>query len=92
MSTPPAGLDALCSQPLIKHKLTDAFTDALRVLYLEAYGYSVSAVELVDPVETPKNTLIRAVLTRARDLNARRRYEEACAFLGVAPSKLVFDW
>jgi len=92
MSTPPAGLDALCSQPLIKHKLTDAFTDALRVLYLEAYGYSVSAVELVDPVETPKNTLIRAVLTRSCDLNARRRYEEACAFLGVAPSKLVFDW
>lgn len=92
MEPPPAGLQALCSQPLIRHKLTDAFTDALRVLYLEACGYSVNAVELVDPEETPKNTLIRAVKVRGRNPEARRRFEQSCEYLGARPSKLTFDW
>lgn len=92
MDTPPAGLEGLCSQPLIRHKLTDAFTDALRVLYLEAYGYSVNAVELVDPEQTPKNTLLRAVKVRGHDAAARKRFEQSCEFLGARPSRLVFDW
>lgn len=92
MDTPPAPLAALCAQPLIRHKLTDAFTDALRVLYLEAYGYEVNAAELVDPEQTPKNTLIRAVKVRGHNPDARRRYEETSDFLGARPSRLTFDW
>lgn len=92
MDPPPEPIAALCAQPLIRHKLTDAFTDALRVLYLEAYGYEVNAAELVDPEQTPKNTLIRAVKVRGHNPDARRRYEETCTFLGARPSKLTFDW
>mgnify|MGYP000845312282 CR=1 FL=1 len=84
-------LGSLCGQPLIRHKLTDAFTDALRVLYLEAYGYEVNAAELIDPEETPKNTLIRAIKKRRANPAARERYEAACKFLGARPSRLVFD-
>jgi hypothetical protein len=39
----------------------ESITDCLRVLRLEASGYSVTATELTDPENTPKNTLIRAV-------------------------------
>ena len=85
MDPPPAEIAALCAQPLIRHKLTDAFTDALRALYLEAYGYSVQAVELVDPEETPKNTLIRAVKVRGHNGDARRRYDSRAISSAPAP-------
>ncbi len=62
------------------------------MLYLEAYGYEVNAAELVDPEQTPKNTLIRAVRVRGHNPDARMRYEETCASLGARPSRLTFDW
>ena len=45
----------------IKGKLCEAITDALRLAKLEADGYNVSALELTDPDDTPKNTLLRAI-------------------------------
>ena len=56
-------------------KLAEAATDAIRCLYLEALGYRVDATELVDPDDTPKNTLIRAyrVPTSAKRLAEKRR-------------------
>ena len=47
--------------PHISNKLCEALTDALRLARLKAGGYSVSALELTDPENTPKNTLIKAV-------------------------------
>ncbi len=47
--------------PHLKGKLCEAVTDALRLLRLRSAGYSVSAPELTDPENTPKNTLIRAI-------------------------------
>jgi hypothetical protein len=32
-------------------------------MVLEAFGYTVSAVEYVSPLDTPKNLLIRSTLT-----------------------------
>jgi hypothetical protein len=52
----------------------------------------VNAAELVDPEQTPKNTLIRAVRVRGHNPDARMRYEETCASLGARPSRLTFDW
>ena len=54
-------LDFVCEYPHLKNKLAEALTDAIRAARLEASGYSVSAIELVDPDDTPKNTLIRAI-------------------------------
>lgn len=47
--------------PHLRNKLCEALTDAIRLARLESAGYRVSAPELTDPDDTPKNTLIRAV-------------------------------
>ncbi|MBQ8371680.1 MAG: SAM-dependent methyltransferase [Clostridia bacterium] len=47
--------------PHLKNKLCEALTDALRLSRLKSLGYDVSALELTDPDDTPKNTLIRAI-------------------------------
>ncbi len=47
--------------PHLKDKLSEVLTDALRLSYLKANGYTVAAPELTDPDDTPKNTLLRAV-------------------------------
>lgn len=47
--------------PHLRNKLCEALTDAIRLARLEAAGYRVSAPELTDPDDTPKNTLLRAV-------------------------------
>ncbi|MBR7116618.1 MAG: SAM-dependent methyltransferase [Clostridia bacterium] len=49
--------------PHLRNKLCEALTDAIRLARLEEAGYRVSAPELTDPDDTPKNTLIRAVKT-----------------------------
>ena len=50
----------LLRRPKLRGKLAEAATDAIRCLYLEASGYHTDVTELVDPDDTPKNTLIRA--------------------------------
>lgn len=47
--------------PQLSGKLCEALTDGLRLLRLEMNGYAVTAAELTDPENTPKNTLLRAV-------------------------------
>ena len=47
--------------PKLKGQLAAILTDALRLERLRALGYEVKATELVDPEDTPKNTLICAV-------------------------------
>ncbi|MDY2609547.1 MAG: SAM-dependent methyltransferase [Eubacteriales bacterium] len=82
-------------QPLLWHKFTDTVTDALRCKWLAAQGYRVQTVELVDPAQTPKNTLLRAV-RRSVDNDALRasyaaEYRAACAMLGYAPQYLQME-
>ena len=73
---------------ILKQKLADAATDSLRALMLEACGYEVNVFELIDPEETPKNVMIRAVYKNTQNkvrLRAYEQYKEACLFLGVKP-------
>ena len=46
---------------ILRQKLCDAATDALRLKKLEANGYDVTALELIDPEETPKNIMLRGI-------------------------------
>ena len=65
---------------MLRQKLCDAATDALRLKLLEANGYSVDALELIDPEETPKNVMLRAI--KKSDGNtptAKRAMEEYLA-------------
>ena len=72
---------------MLKQKLCDAATDALRLKYLESKGYSCDALELIDPEETPKNIMLRALLKKNFDpesktaKNALLEYEKARSFL-----------
>lgn len=85
-------LSFITDYPLLKNKLCDAATDALRCLWLESKGYRAETVELIDPDETPKNVLIRAVLrpsvTESERLAREERYRSACAYFGCGPTLL----
>ena len=70
--------------PQLSNKLCEAITDSLRALRLRAAGYSVIATELTDPENTPKNTLLRAVLTGISEkakAEAMNEYNEALKFI-----------
>ncbi len=54
-------LDFLAKHSMLKQKLCSAATDALRLARLEAAGYRVDAIELIDPEDTPKNILLRGI-------------------------------
>ena len=54
-------LSFVTEYPHLRGKLGELLTDAIRAERLKANGYSVSVLELTDPENTPKNTLIRAV-------------------------------
>ena len=77
-------LDFVCEYPHIKNKLAEALTDAIRAARLEANGYNVAAIELVDPDDTPKNTLLRAVKKAKKDselAQKRERYNAILSFV-----------
>ncbi len=57
-------LSFVTEYPHLRGKISEVLTDALRLAYLKAHGYSVAAPELTDPDDTPKNTLLRAVKRR----------------------------
>ena len=74
-------LDFVTGYPHLRNKLGDVLTDAIRVARLESYGYSVAALELVDPDDTPKNTLIKAIKKSDKNEAARARYEAILDFV-----------
>lgn len=88
MNSPALGF--MTEHSMIKQKLAAAATDALRAKMLEIYGYKVTVCELIDPEETPKNLLIRAVRrSRANGRDAGeliKEYEGACELLGTEPT------
>ena len=88
-------LEFIGKYSMLRQKLADAATDALRLTLLEANGYDVAALELIDPDETPKNIMLRGVKKKNFDQNgkvamdARARYKEAYIFLtGKEPTRL----
>jgi hypothetical protein len=53
--------------------MCDALTDALRLMKLESEGYSVCALELIDPEDTPKNIMLRAIKKKSFDENQAKK-------------------
>ena len=56
-----APLAFIAEHSMLRQKLCDAATDALRLKLLASVGYAVCALELIDPEETPKNIMLRAL-------------------------------
>ena len=81
--------DFLLEHSILKQKLADAATDALRCKVLEINGYDVTALELIDPEETPKNVLIRGIkrsnISPAKTEKLKTEYKEICDTLGIHP-------
>jgi hypothetical protein len=55
-------LSFIAEHSMLRQKLCDAATDALRLKLLQSHGYITDALELIDPDETPKNIMLRAIL------------------------------
>ena len=81
--------DFLLEHSILKQKLADAATDALRCKVLEINGYDVTALELIDPEETPKNVLIRGIkrgkISENRITQLKTEYNTICNTLGIHP-------
>ena len=78
-------LSFVAQHSMLKQKLCDAATDALRLKKLEANGYDVTALELIDPEETPKNIMLRGIRRYNPDSprckKAAEEYRQAYEFL-----------
>jgi SAM-dependent methyltransferase len=86
--------NGLWKQPLLRYRMAQLLTDALRTQVLELCGYAVSAVEFIDPDQTDKNLLLRAVRTakilpRAKREALMNSYLENTARYGVSPTLAV---
>lgn len=72
---------------MLRQKLCEAATDAVRLMKLKAYGYDCEAVELIDPEDTPKNSMLRAVRVKQFDPHSaeaeklKLEYNEAVKYL-----------
>ena len=76
-------LEFVTKHPHLRNKLCEAITDAIRAARLEGAGYAVSVMELTDPDDTPKNTLIRAIKKKgaAADAQKTTKYENILSFV-----------
>ncbi len=80
-------LSFITDYSMLRQKLCDAATDALRLCRLEAQGYMTAAIELIDPDETPKNIMLRAIKRKDFDPSSKEaekayeRYINAKEFL-----------
>lgn len=80
-------LDFIAERPVLRQKLADAATDALRLLMLDAAGYKTDATEFIDPEDTPKNIMLRAYRRKnwredSREATEKReRYHAAYRFM-----------
>lgn len=78
-------LSFISDYSMLRQKLCDAATDALRLKLMEANGYETAALELIDPEETPKNIMLRGIRrfdeNSERAKRAREEYRKAYSFL-----------
>lgn len=78
-------LEFVSKHSMLRQKMCDALTDALRLMKLESEGYRVDALELIDPEDTPKNILLRAIKKKKFDPKKaeeiKEEYEKTVKFL-----------
>jgi hypothetical protein len=71
---------------IMKERLGDLLTDALRMQIMKLRGYRVEAIEFIGGEHTPRNLMIRAVKTGAiADQAETRKYEELIGLWKVKP-------
>ncbi len=83
----PAPYAMLTRHGILRERFADTLTDGLRASLLRLAGYRVDVMQFVGSQHTPRNTLLRAVLTGkpATDGSARLEYDELVTAWGVTP-------
>jgi SAM-dependent methyltransferase len=72
---------------IMKERLGDLLTDALRMQIMKLRGYRVEAIEFIGGEHTPRNLMIRAVKTGAiADAAEVAKYDEMIALWKVKPA------
>jgi SAM-dependent methyltransferase len=72
---------------IMKERLGDLLTDAIRMQIMKLKGYRVEAIEFIGGEHTPRNLMIRAVKTGATpDSSDEAKYEEMLALWKVKPA------
>jgi SAM-dependent methyltransferase len=72
---------------IMKERLGDLITDALRMQIMKLVGYRVEAIEFIGGEHTPRNLMIRAVKTGAiADSAEKSRYEAMISLWKVKPA------
>ena len=72
---------------IIKERLGDLLTDALRMQIMKLRGYRVEAIEFIGGEHTPRNLMIRAVKTGVTaDASEQRKYDEMLSLWKVKPA------
>lgn len=76
-------LSFVTKHPYLKGKLCEILTEGIRLARLEANGYRVTALEMTDPDDTPKNTLLRAVKLAHFDKDSKEAKEKLTAYANL---------
>lgn len=78
-------LNFVAKHSMLRQKMCDALTDAPRLMKLESEGYRVDALELIDPEDTPKNIILRAIKKKSYDKakaeEIKKEYDKTLNFL-----------
>jgi len=83
----PPGYAAMTRDGILRERLADTLTDALRASILRLVGYRVDVVEFVDSKHTPRNTLLRAVRTGTEPRKrAREEYDTLTTTWSLRPA------
>ena len=83
----PAPYAMLTRHGILRERLADTLTDALRATLMRLRGYRVDVVQFVESKHTPRNTLLRATRTGApvKGGSLRREYDDLVTTWGIRP-------
>jgi SAM-dependent methyltransferase len=86
-SATPAPYAMLTRHGILRERLADTLTDALRATLMRLQGYRVDVVQFVESKHTPRNTLLRATRTGAPVTGGslRREYDDLVETWGIHP-------
>lgn len=85
--TAPTAYRLVTRHGILRERLADVLTDALRAALLRLAGYRVDVIEFVDSRHTPRNVLIRAVRTgTVAEGETWRAYRDLVSQWGVTPA------
>jgi SAM-dependent methyltransferase len=83
----PAPYAMLTRHGILRERLADTLTDALRATLMRLQGYRVDVVQFVESKHTPRNTLLRATRTGppVKGGSLRREYDDLVETWGIHP-------